>query len=66
LLAFILGSVMGTLGAIAAAVFSGLGWAAIVAIYFGIGYGLPLAFLAVASLIRPQRPVLRETHMARR
>lgn len=57
-LAFIVGGIAGAAGATGAAIFTDLSWLAILTVYFGIGFGLPLAVMAGASLIRRQPPAL--------
>ena len=62
--AFLGGGVAGTICAICAFLFTNLGIGAIVTIYFGIGYGLPLVFLAAAELTRSSGPALPSTDLA--
>lgn len=63
--AFLAGGVAGTICAIAAFLLTNLGIGAIIAIYFGIGYGLPLVFLAAAELTRSGGSALPSTDLAR-
>ena len=64
--AFIAGGIAGLAAAAATLVFTDLGWAMALAAYFGAGYGLPLAVLAVLSLAKPRQDNLPATDMIRR
>ncbi len=64
--AFLIGGVAGLLGSGATLLFTDLGWGMALIAYFSVGYGLPLAILAVTSLARPQQHDLSTTQMVQR
>ena len=64
--AFLVGGIAGLLGAVATLLFTDLGWGMALAAYFGAGYGLPLAVLAVANLAKSAQKNLPRAQMARR
>jgi len=64
--AFIVGGAAGLLGAIGTLLFTELGWGIALAVYFGVGYGLPLALVAASTVARPARTTLSSAEILRR
>jgi hypothetical protein len=47
---FLLGGVAGLAAAIALRVLTDVGWGSVIAVYFLVGYGIPVLFLAMARI----------------
>lgn len=62
--AFILGGILGLIGAIAVMLLTGAGWGAAVTVYLALGYGVPGAMIA-ALLIREALLALVKGGMSR-
>ena len=66
IVAFLVGGVFGMLSAAATLLFTDLGWGVAFAVYFGAGYGLPLAMLAASRMAKPTRSSIPQAEMVRR